>query len=270
VRCFGEVTSGTCSGMSRPFSWPQPQPAATVAPAGTADGWMAPDGMLSGLWLCGVAVVLGSWVLRWRRTAALASVAQPIVAGREVDTLRCLEPILGISRPVKLVSSPVVTEPGVFGIAKPTILWPHRLGERVDERSVWELPRSGSVQCFLSSPFRIRRLEGQRQGRDRHSTRPRRHRKRRAQRQGGRRAIPELTIDSANPQSIIHNPSICNPPSAVRNPVSPWLPSSSLRPRYPPSAGPSARPPFPSGLLQPRPFRPPPLLALRTAIRRGR
>jgi beta-lactamase regulating signal transducer with metallopeptidase domain len=124
-------------GMSRPFSWPQVEAGAvTAALAGTTDGWTVPGWVLRAVWMCGLAVILGSWSVRWRRTAAIARIAQPILAGREIDTLRRLERMVGITGPVSLVSSRAVAAPGVFGIVRPVILWPHRLGEQLDDQHV--------------------------------------------------------------------------------------------------------------------------------------
>ena len=76
-----------------------------------------PLGLLS-IWLTGFALILAVWWRRWLQIAAGVRAASPVERGRELDTLRRLETIGGIARPVALVSSSSSLEPGVFGIAK--------------------------------------------------------------------------------------------------------------------------------------------------------
>ena len=73
-------------------------------------------------WLCGLAVVLVLWCVRWQRVSAAMGDAVPLREGREVDTLRQLERIAGSRRPIEIVSSQASLEPGIFGIAHPVDL----------------------------------------------------------------------------------------------------------------------------------------------------
>jgi uncharacterized protein (TIGR03435 family) len=94
-----------------------------------------PLGLLA-IWLTGFVLILAAWRRRWRHIAAVVRTASPVVCGRELDTLRRLETIGGIAKPVALVSSPASLEPGVFGIAKPVLLWPRTISEHLGDDQV--------------------------------------------------------------------------------------------------------------------------------------
>ena len=83
------------------------------------------------IWLCGCAAVLLTWWTCWRRIAVAVREASPVQQGPELDALRRLEVIVGITKPVALVLSSTSLEPGVFGIARPVLLWPRSLAERL-------------------------------------------------------------------------------------------------------------------------------------------
>src|SRR5208283_2843780 len=53
-------------------------------------------------WLCGFAVVLCVWYLRWRQISKHAREALPLLDGREVETLRRMERIAGIRRHIEI------------------------------------------------------------------------------------------------------------------------------------------------------------------------
>ncbi len=89
--------------------------------------------LLFAIWLCGCAAILLTWWTCWRRVAAAVREASPIEQGPALDALRRLEVIVGITKPVALVSSSTSLEPGVFGIARPVLLWPRSLAERLTD-----------------------------------------------------------------------------------------------------------------------------------------
>jgi bla regulator protein BlaR1 len=94
-----------------------------------------PLGLLA-IWLTGFALILAAWWRQWRHIAAVVRSASPVEFGRELDTLRRLETTGGIRKPVALVSSQSCLEPGVFGIAKPVLLWPQTISAHLDDRQV--------------------------------------------------------------------------------------------------------------------------------------
>jgi len=65
------------------------------------------------LWFLGMCIVLAKWAWEWARVAAIARAAEPITDG--------------IRTPTRIVCSPRHFEPGVFGVAKPVLIWPLHL-----------------------------------------------------------------------------------------------------------------------------------------------
>ena len=76
------------------------------------------------VWLAGAVALLLVWWTRWRHLTYTIRTAAPIQHGRELDIVRRLESLMGIRRPTTLASSTAALEPGVFGIVRPTLLWP--------------------------------------------------------------------------------------------------------------------------------------------------
>jgi len=59
--------------------------------------------------------------------AAIARAAEPITDGPVHDLLRRVERAAGLRTPTRIVCSPRHLEPGVFGMAKPVLVWPLHL-----------------------------------------------------------------------------------------------------------------------------------------------
>jgi bla regulator protein blaR1 len=120
--------------ISQPFSTIVTAPASRTRTALTRE--QITSIVLLGVWFCGFAAVVTTWLARWRRVAAAARDASPLYEGRECDTLRRLESISGVTKPIALAVSNTPLEPGVFGIWRPVLLWPRSIGERLDDRQV--------------------------------------------------------------------------------------------------------------------------------------
>jgi bla regulator protein blaR1 len=110
---------------------------------GPAEGATAPSGhsipllpILAAVWLAGFLAMLVIWIARWRRAALIAASSQPVASGREFDALRLIEKSAGIRSPILLAFSPGETEPGVFGILNPILLWPRGLSERLSDAQI--------------------------------------------------------------------------------------------------------------------------------------
>jgi bla regulator protein BlaR1 len=124
------------------------------------------------VWLCGAVSVFGLWWLRWRRVSAVARTAVPMTQGREVDALRRVERIAGLRRPILLMVWRVATdvidvtgamestgslEPGIFGVARPVLLWPPGISEHLDDAQlsailapeVWHVRRRDNLAAAL-------------------------------------------------------------------------------------------------------------------------
>ncbi len=87
-------------------------------------------GFVAGVWLCGVAVVLLVWCVRWRRVHAVLRRAVRAESGREMEILRRM------GGEVELRLSRDLMEPGIFGVFRPVLLWPERLSERLDDEHI--------------------------------------------------------------------------------------------------------------------------------------
>ena len=90
--------------ISRPFALQSPTSMPAVAQPASA--WV-PE-VLFGVWLCGFASSVMFYLRSWRRIRAAQRMARP----------------LHLNVPIRVMSSPVRLEPGVFGIFKPVWLLP--------------------------------------------------------------------------------------------------------------------------------------------------
>jgi beta-lactamase regulating signal transducer with metallopeptidase domain len=100
----------------------------------TAADWSV---ILAGVWGCGVLVVLVVWCAVCLRVARTLRRARRVEAGREAEILRRLEAAMGgRRRPVTLMLSRELMEPGMFGIWRPVLIWPERLSERLDDEHI--------------------------------------------------------------------------------------------------------------------------------------
>jgi uncharacterized protein (TIGR03435 family) len=92
--------------------------------------------ILAIVWLCGVVSVLAVWMMRRRRVARIAADAQVIYEGREVTALRRAERNAGIRSPIPVLLSPRATEPGIFGVIRPVLLWPQGISDRLTDAQI--------------------------------------------------------------------------------------------------------------------------------------
>jgi bla regulator protein BlaR1 len=89
---------------------------------------------IGALWLVGFLAVLVLWCVRWRRVSAATKHAMPLEEGREVAVLRRMERIGGIRRPLAMLLSRTSLEPGIFGIARPVLVWPEGISQHLDDQ----------------------------------------------------------------------------------------------------------------------------------------
>ena len=87
--------------------------------------------LLAAVWLCGIAVVVLAWYVRWRRVTAAIRGALPVKSGRELETLRRVERSGGVAGPIELIFSESALEPGIFGINHPVLLLPAGISDRL-------------------------------------------------------------------------------------------------------------------------------------------
>jgi bla regulator protein blaR1 len=119
--------------VSQPFTQPAIPAVPHVAAVGgsSAMSHMLPA-VLVGVWLCGFVTVLVLWCLRWRRVSAAVRMAVPLSEGREVETLRRVERVTGVRQPVEFLLSRTMLEPGIFGMSRPVLVWPHGISEYLE------------------------------------------------------------------------------------------------------------------------------------------
>jgi bla regulator protein BlaR1 len=85
------------------------------------------------LWLGGLAIVVGLWCVRWKRVAVAMRNSVPLRGGREVDALRAAECAAGIQQSMNVWLSQSSLEPGVFGIVRPSLVWPAGISEHLQD-----------------------------------------------------------------------------------------------------------------------------------------
>jgi len=144
--------------VSQPFSQPTTSMISRAAPS-TASPSLTHllPALLAAVWLCGFLVVVFVWYMRWRRISAAIRKAVPLQEGREVDALRQLERIGGIRKRIEMLMSRASLEPGIFGIARPVLMWPEGISERLEDahleailaHEVWHVRRRDNLAAAI-------------------------------------------------------------------------------------------------------------------------
>jgi TonB family protein len=120
-------------------------PRTTMSRSSGAGRWFKPaagtdidslSGWLLLLWGSGASLVLGVWMVRWRRVAALVRSGEPMTEGAVVTTMRQLEAASGAGRPLRVIAVDGSIEPGVFGVFKPVLLWPRSIAHHLDSAQI--------------------------------------------------------------------------------------------------------------------------------------
>lgn len=120
--------------VSQPFTQSAIPPVPHVAAASASSGATSHllPAILAGLWLCGFLTVLISWCVRWRRISTTVRESVPLSEGREVEALRRVEQVTGVRKPIEMLLSRSMLEPGIFGMSRPVLLWPHGISEYLE------------------------------------------------------------------------------------------------------------------------------------------
>jgi bla regulator protein blaR1 len=125
--------------FSQPFAQPTLPVKSHVAAAAAsplAGLWHLLPAIAGTLWLCGFVAVLFTWAARWWRMSSALRDGSPLHEGREVKALRRLERVGGIRQRIEIFLSRVSLEPGIFGIARPILVWPEGISARLDDAHV--------------------------------------------------------------------------------------------------------------------------------------
>ncbi len=124
----------------QPFTDFPPTLAARLIQSPTLAQQIASDlpAILVALWLAGAATVLIIWSVRWRRASCCLQDAVCAADSRELTILRSLETRVSSRAhlPLRLLFSVEPTEPSVYGILKPVLVWPRELSERLTDKQI--------------------------------------------------------------------------------------------------------------------------------------
>jgi bla regulator protein blaR1 len=89
--------------------------------------------VLTIVWLIGFTLLTVLW---WRRRTEFnraLKAGKPVTTGREAEALQRAQRRLGITRPIQLVLSPVLMEPGVCGTRRPVMVLPEGIAEHLSD-----------------------------------------------------------------------------------------------------------------------------------------
>jgi len=124
------------SSMGEPFSQGTVRlsRAGTATPASPAWNWRD---VLAGVWLLGTACLLTRWGRQWWQVrCVLRHASWGLATEREVAQLRALEARRRRGRPLRVAFTEDALEPGVFGIARPVLVWPRRLSRELSDSQI--------------------------------------------------------------------------------------------------------------------------------------
>lgn len=95
---------------------------------------MQADGpaLLVAIWLCGAAVVLTVWRIRWRQMQRQLRRGVPAAAGREFEILQRMNG----GRKISLLLSQHLMEPGIFNAFQPVLIWPEQLSAQLEDTHI--------------------------------------------------------------------------------------------------------------------------------------
>jgi len=143
--------------VSQPFTQPPVSLISSAAPTVSQSVLHLLPAILAATWICGFAVVLFVWCARWRQISAAMRESAPLLEGREVDALRRLERVAGLRRPIDFVLSRAALEPGIFGIARPVLIWPEGISKHLEDahleailaHEVWHVRRQDNLAAAI-------------------------------------------------------------------------------------------------------------------------
>lgn len=142
-------------GIIRPF----PQAPASQSASATFLSSLANifPALIAAGWLCGFVVVLFVWLLRYRKISAALRHAVPLREGREVEALGRLASVGGVRKKIDIFLSPASLEPGILGIARPALVWPEGISDRLEDahleailaHEVWHVRRHDNLAAMV-------------------------------------------------------------------------------------------------------------------------
>jgi beta-lactamase regulating signal transducer with metallopeptidase domain len=91
------------------------------------------SGLVACLWLAGCGALALSWLRKSRALSAAVRRGRGLNEGREAEALARVRTRFGLRRGVKLVVTPAVSEPGVWGVLRPVVVLPEGVSDRLDD-----------------------------------------------------------------------------------------------------------------------------------------
>jgi bla regulator protein blaR1 len=119
--------------MTQPFTPSAPPVSSAMVYSAPSASVLPLLPIFAALWLCGFLAVLLLWIVRWRRISSAIRAAVPLCEGREVEALRRVERREGLRLRIPLLSSRSSMEPGIFGIARPVLVWPDGISRHLED-----------------------------------------------------------------------------------------------------------------------------------------
>ena len=119
---------------------------------------------LATLWSLGTVAVLIVWWHRWFKIVRIKRAATPLTSGLETDVLKTVSALIGGSTLSILLSNSHL-EPGIFGIARPVLLWPTAMTQELTPMQLravlahetWHVRRkdnlTAAVQMLIEAVF---------------------------------------------------------------------------------------------------------------------
>jgi uncharacterized protein (TIGR03435 family) len=118
--------------ISEPFSR-SPVAVGVAAANGPAPSWLdILPRIVLGIWVAGTLLVIATWTRRWRRIHQIARRATPLTNSREVAAMTRLAPQHRVAA-VPILATEAATEPGMFGILRPVLLWPRAIDSHLSD-----------------------------------------------------------------------------------------------------------------------------------------
>jgi uncharacterized protein (TIGR03435 family) len=139
--------------IGQPFSQPAIHASSVPAASMASSSLSHLFPLLALLWLSGLLAIVVLWTVRWARISSAMKSSIPLRDGREVDALRRVERVGGLRNAIPLLLSRASLEPGIFGIARPILIWPDGISTRLDEaqleavlaHEVWHVRRRDNL-----------------------------------------------------------------------------------------------------------------------------
>jgi TonB family protein len=86
---------------------------------------------LTGVWATGSAAIFALWLMRRRKFSLLIRDGKIMTAGREIETLDRVRAWLQVKRPVELIVTPTLIEPGVWRAWRPAVVLPASIADEL-------------------------------------------------------------------------------------------------------------------------------------------